>query len=222
MKESFPHSEKAPPGKREGTLTKEELEVLEKDEAELRPVETFLLRESVREHSLDSVTRLKTRAHFEETLQRSLEMIRGEFPEHRAHAEPLEKLSIIFIDLDHFKRINDTHGHQAGDEVLRKVAEILIDSVRETDIVGRIGGEEFGILLRHANEQDAAGDAERIREKIEQLTFEKYPELRVTASFGVASSEQSKDKKGDLWKAADDALYEAKEGDRNQVVIAKT
>ena len=136
--------------------------------------------------------------------------------EHRTHGEPLKEVSLIFVDLDHFKQINDTYGHPVGDEVLQRVSALLIDSVRDTDIVARVGGEEFVVLLRGAGESIAMRDAEIFREKVAQMTFDKHPNLTITASFGVISSKDAQEAKT-LYKGADEALYAAKVG-RNQVV----
>jgi FOG: GGDEF domain len=94
-----------------------------------------------------------------------------------------------------------------------------MDSVRETDIVARVGGEEFVVLMRGADESVAARDAEDFRMKISQMEFENYPDLQVTASFGVSSSESSQLAK-DLYEKADKALYEAKRSGRNRVIVA--
>lgn len=211
MKESPGKFEKKTPSKSEKGVLKEENEVLK--------TENFLRQWVAKNNSVDDLTKLKRRNTFEGELDRSLKMIRGEVTEQRSGAESLKEVSLIFIDIDYFKAINDTHGHPAGDEVLRKVAALLTGSVRETDIVARVGGEEFVVLLRSANESDAAGEAEKLRAKVEQLTFTAYSDLHVTASFGVVSSEKSNDAK-ELYRLADEALYTAKENGRNRVVIA--
>ncbi|MHB8710037.1 MAG: GGDEF domain-containing protein [Minisyncoccota bacterium] len=197
------------------------MRTLEKEEAELGPLEAGLLRRGIQEHSIDGLTKLKPRKYFEEELKRSLKMVRGEMRELRAGIEPLKEVSLILIDIDHFKKINDTYGHPMGDEVLRRIAEVLTSSVRETDVVARIGGEELAILLRGADESIAARDAENLRVEIEQLIFESHPDLHVTASLGVISSKTSQDAK-DLYAGADQALYTAKRAGRNQVIIFGT
>lgn len=171
------------------------------------------------QQGIDFLTGAKTRKVFERELERSLKLIRGEIEEHRTHGEPLKEVSLIFVDLDHFKNINDTYGHPVGDDVLQKVSALLIRSVRDTDVVARVGGEEFVVLLRGADEAVAARDAEDFRVKISQMTFEKRPDLTVTASFGVTSSKNAHETKA-LYESADRALYEAKNSGRNQVVIA--
>ena len=172
------------------------------------------------QQGIDFLTGAKTRKVFEHELERSLKLIRGEIEEHRTHSEPLKEVSLIFVDLDHFKDINDTYGHPVGDEVLQKVSALLISSVRDTDVVARVGGEEFVVLLRGADEAVAARDAEDFRAKISNMTFEKRPDLHITASFGVTSSKHMRDARA-LYESADQALYAAKNSGRNQVVIAE-
>lgn len=171
------------------------------------------------QQGIDHLTGLKSRKPFEEELERALKIIRGgEAKERRKSAESFE--SIIFIDIDRFKNINDTLGHAAGDEVLKKIAKSLASAVRASDMVARWGGEEFAILLRGTGAADAASEAEKLRKGIEQLEFEKYPDLKVTASVGVVSSEKSKDARV-LLELADEAMYAAKEV-RNKVHIYGT
>ena len=184
--------------------------------------ENTLLKERIKhlesQLGIDQLTGTNNRGVFESELERPLKIIRGETEEHRATTERLKEVSLIFVDLDHFKQINDTYGHPAGDEVLRKVSAFLMDSVRETDIVARVGGEEFVVLMHGADESVAARDAENFRMKISQMEFEKYPKLQVTASFGVSSSKSSQSPK-DLYEKADKALYEAKRAGRNRVIV---
>jgi diguanylate cyclase (GGDEF)-like protein len=132
-------------------------------------------------------------------------------------------LALLMVDLDHFKSINDSYGHQAGDEVLRRVGRILQESLRSTDLAARYGGEEFAVLLPHTSEKDACRLAERIRSSIESEVFMQDGEqFRVTASIGVASVEAgSLDRDGDLVLKADQALYEAKRNGRNMTVISR-
>lgn len=124
-------------------------------------------------------------------------------------------LSVILMDIDHFKRVNDTHGHQAGDEVLRKIAAIARESSRQEDLVGRMGGEEFVIGLRNAGRPIAFAAAERLRRRIAQESATgKVP--AVTVSMGYATLEPG-DTTLKLFARADAALYAAKDGGRNQV-----
>jgi len=167
---------------------------------------------------IDHLTGASNRSVFEHELEHALKVIRGEIVEHRSNGEVAKEISLIFVDLDHFKQINDTYGHPIGDEVLKRVSALLVDSVRETDMVARVGGEEFVVLLRGADETFAAHAAEKFRAKIEQLSFPSTPGLTLTASFGVCSSQTSTDAKK-LYGHADKALYHAKHGGRNRVVI---
>lgn len=179
--------------------------------------ENFLRSFIAKGNSIDSLTELKRREILESELKQALKIIRGEIYERRKGAEPLKEVSLIFMDIDNFKTINDTYGHSAGDEVIRKVAEVLTNSIRGSDMVARWGGEEFAVLLRGVNASIAATEAENLRAKIEQLTFDRYPN-RVTASFGVVSSESSQDDRV-LMELADQATYAAKQGGKNRVNV---
>lgn len=135
--------------------------------------------------------------------------------------QDLLRLSVVMADVDHFKKVNDTHGHSVGDGVLRAVASKLADVVRESDAVARYGGEEFLMVLPGATEKQALRIAERAREAVAREPIRAGDlEVPVTVSFGVAewSAGESRDS---LVKRADDALYEAKEGGRDQVVSAE-
>lgn len=126
-----------------------------------------------------------------------------------------EPLSCFMVDVDHFKSVNDNHGHSAGDEVLRVVARAIEESARDSDIVCRYGGEEFCVLLPNADTSEAWEVAERLRLAIEQLQLEK---LSVTASLGVSSIGLGANDPQELLDQADKCLYVAKRTGRNQVV----
>jgi PAS domain S-box-containing protein len=140
-------------------------------------------------------------------------------------------LSALMLDVDHFKHVNDTWGHQTGDIVLRGVAQESMKQIRKTDaigrysqlsdeienVIGRFGGEEFGILLPETSLQGALIVAERIRSSIEQMRFSLADELRVTVSIGASSLAPKADSFSDLLGRADHALYTAKESGRNRV-----
>lgn len=127
-------------------------------------------------------------------------------------------LSLLMIDIDHFKKINDTYGHLAGDMVLQQLASTLKSVVRGEDILARYGGEEFVVILRETKRPGAINLAERMRGEVEgaQFTFEE-DRLSITISIGVASMEGDYATPDELIKAADDKLYQSKEGGRNRV-----
>jgi len=128
-------------------------------------------------------------------------------------------LSVIYMDLDHFKNINDTYGHQSGDQVLVHIAQVLNSFLRESDISARLGGEEFCAILPETDSQAAIELAENMRQRIEQ-TIEHIGdvELHVTASFGVAQMLPTDQSLADIQNRADQALYTAKKMGRNRVI----
>jgi len=131
-----------------------------------------------------------------------------------------KSLGVIMLDIDHFKQVNDSLGHQAGDMVLKVVAQLLLENARDNDIVGRIGGEEFLILCQYADIDTTHKVAERIRYNVEQKTisYEKHKTTQVTISLGLCSMVPVLNSKDELIKIADEALYKAKETGRNKVV----
>ncbi|MEO5903226.1 MAG: diguanylate cyclase [Gemmatimonadaceae bacterium] len=150
--------------------------------------------------------------------RRSLEMRLHEMFEHSLRLH--EPISVVMCDIDHFKKVNDTYGHAAGDAVLKQFAEILKEEAREIDRVGRYGGEEFLLLLPGTVLDAAVTFSERLRQRVDAHTFSyEGGTLRKTVSFGVASWPHPKIKAREaMLKAADDALYVAKESGRNRVV----
>lgn len=132
-----------------------------------------------------------------------------------------QRMACLALDIDHFKRVNDTHGHDVGDLVLRKVADVLRANSRNSDVLARIGGEEFVVLLDDANEEVAMMLAERIRERIAEAEVEVPAggRLSVTSSIGVAAYEPHMSLQM-LIKQADQALYRAKHNGRNRVCLA--
>ena len=164
----------------------------------------------------DGLTRLSNRNFF---INRGQEEI-ARTKEQTLPTSP--SLSCIMIDLDHFKQINDTWGHHAGDQVLIAASKVMMRNARKTDEVGRYGGEEFAMLLPGTSARRAAQIAERIRRKISDMNvIVDGNSIEVTASFGVACFPSTDIKNmEDLLKAADKALYEAKESGRNKVVTA--
>ena len=127
-------------------------------------------------------------------------------------------IAMIMLDLDHFKKLNDTYGHSGGDTVLREVAAAILSSIRGTDIACRFGGEELLILLPDCNLEMAAGKAEQIRNRIASLTF--TGGMAVTGAFGVAAVPETSAAARTLLNDADAALYQAKTAGRNRVAMA--
>jgi diguanylate cyclase (GGDEF)-like protein len=125
-------------------------------------------------------------------------------------------LCLIMFDLDYFKRINDTHGHQAGDQVLKKIADLVSANIRSTDSFGRWGGEEFMVLVTHKNLEAAAYIAEKLRELVAAFAF--GGDLHVTSSFGVTQLRPD-DTLEVFTNRADEALYRAKQQGRNRVEV---
>jgi len=128
-------------------------------------------------------------------------------------------LALLLVDVDHFKRVNDNHGHLIGDEVLRALAGELRQQVRESDVVGRFGGEEFTVLLPRTDDVGAYGIAERLRASAARLSVSADARIRVTVSIGVAVLGQHGNDLFELLAAADVALYKAKDAGRDQVRV---
>lgn len=130
-------------------------------------------------------------------------------------------LSLMMMDIDYFKHYNDTHGHQAGDEILRRMAELITKTIRTSDVAARYGGEEFVIISSETSKERAVQMAERIKKVIEDYPFslkETQPNGNLTISIGVATYQVDAKNADELLKKADDALYRAKEIGRNRVV----
>ncbi|MEN3793270.1 GGDEF domain-containing protein [Fulvimarina sp. MAC3] len=155
----------------------------------------------------DALTGMHNRRFFDEAMRHYLE----EF------AKIGRPLGFMLLDLDHFKSINDTHGHDVGDQVLKTVANCLFEFTRHHDIVARLGGEEFAVVAPNMGKSDCAAFAERIREAIGKLVIRTgSANLRVTVSIGVAVSQRDDDI-GQFYKRADINLYHAKHTGRNRV-----
>lgn len=159
----------------------------------------------------DSLTGLNNRRHFFDIATR-------EFDRHRRYGG---NISIAMLDLDHFKRVNDTYGHKAGDQVLRFTAQLCVNSLRGVDVVGRYGGEEFVVLMPEVGKYEAALAAERLRKVIENGRIDIGGEtISITASLGIASDYHNNSSSlEELLNCADEALFKAKEAGRNRVVI---
>jgi diguanylate cyclase (GGDEF)-like protein len=164
----------------------------------------------------DPLTGMFNRRHLDRRLEREAERA-------RRYAYPL---SILLIDIDHFKKINDEHGHQLGDFVLKNLAQILFESVRRTDIVARYGGEEIMIVTPHAGEVEALDMAERIRILVQEAEVAYVrsksgrQSIRITISIGVATLDENTASTNALIELADTALYQAKNEGRNRVIQA--
>ena len=158
----------------------------------------------------DRLTGLNNRGHWEECL-------RNEFSRCLRTRQPA---SLVMFDIDHFKPVNDTYGHQAGDEVIRVVAKILLDSIRATDTAGRYGGEEFGVILPATTAADGHAVTERIRTRIEKTPVTHQDQTIVfTVSLGIADFHAEMTNHVEWLSRADQALYQAKESGRNRTVI---
>lgn len=157
----------------------------------------------------DGLTGVSTRRAFKEDAEKYVALARR----HRS------QLSAITFDIDRFKAINDTYGHAAGDVVLKAVARAVEPILRQSDIFGRLGGEEFGVILPDADASAAMAVAEKLRHALLELRFpSSRPALLVSASFGVASFDPGADDYDSLMLKADEALYEAKRTGRNKSV----
>jgi diguanylate cyclase (GGDEF)-like protein len=164
--------------------------------------------------TIDGLTQIYNKRYFLETLEREIS---------RAHRYRRE-LSLIMFDIDHFKKVNDTYGHLAGDYVLKQLASVIKARIRREDIMARYGGEEFAIILPEIDSFNAVQFADKIRKLIEKTTF-KFEETKipVTISVGVSSvgpgsANADLHNPVEFIKTADDKLYQAKSQGRNQVV----
>lgn len=160
----------------------------------------------------DKLTGLNNRGYWEERQQQI-------FARFKRHQHPC---SLLIFDIDHFKNINDTYGHQAGDEAIRQCAQVLLDSARDIDICGRYGGEEYVALLENTNSDGALIFAERLRKKIESLKidYEKHS-FQFTISLGICELSPQIETAQQWLELADKGLYQSKQNGRNQTNIVK-
>lgn len=180
---------------------------LEEKTAELERTNRLLSRMAV----TDGLTQLSNRRHFDEVLFKEIK---------RFNRRKYTSLSLLLIDIDHFKALNDRYGHLTGDTVLREIARILREEMRETDTAARYGGEEFAVVLPDTHLDGAGHKAEQLRQKVQMTEFPGHDEpVRVTISIGVAN--YTTGFPHDLVHAADKALYQAKYGGRNTVVVRR-
>ena len=156
---------------------------------------------------IDALTGLYDRGHWQEQAEATL----------RRHHATDEPACLVMLDIDHFKQINDQHGHTVGDEVLRALARIVLSNVRATDCAGRYGGDEFAIVLRGMHLDGATAVAHRIREQVQALQLHDMPGLQFTTSMGVATADHRHSSLRAWTNAADAELYQAKAAGRNRV-----
>lgn len=159
----------------------------------------------------DPLTGLFNRRHFESQFNRELERARRQST----------GLCLCMIDLDHFKQINDEHGHQTGDLVLQLVADFLRGSLRQTDVVGRIGGEEFIVLMPDTTLDDATAIVERVRTSLAQQVIRVEDKtVSVTGTFALTAVDAEKDNLSSALRKVDHALYEGKDQGRDRLVLS--
>jgi diguanylate cyclase (GGDEF)-like protein/PAS domain S-box-containing protein len=171
------------------------------------------LRETLRLQSIrDPLTGLLNRRYLEESLPRELDLARRE----------QQPLAVLMIDVDHFKRFNDTHGHEAGDQALRLIGRQLMSEFRGSDMACRLGGEEFAVVMPRTTIEQARQRAETLRQKVGQLSFTHHGTViaNITLSVGIASYPEHGQVMPRLVDAADQALYRAKRTGRNRIVCA--
>ena len=160
--------------------------------------------------STDRLTGLYNRGHWEE-------MLRQEYARHRRYDS---QAALVMFDIDHFKAINDTCGHQAGDAVIQRVAELIRDNLRDSDVAGRYGGEEFVVLLPDTDEPGGLFFAERLRHAVESCeVLHEHHRIRFTISLGVADLSEPSSGHAQLIEWADSALYASKAGGRNRATV---
>jgi diguanylate cyclase len=176
---------------------------------------TFALARSASRHNrrlarqtrVDASTGLLNRSSWEEAIDSELRRFK------RGGAAA----ALLMIDIDNFKEVNDGFGHLAGDEVIRTTAAVIQGCIRDVDIPGRYGGDEFGLLLAHTGTNVALAAAERIRQRVAETTFERAPGVRCTLSIGIAQATRGMEDVHAWISQADAALYRAKTLGRNQV-----
>ena len=186
----------------------ENLDVPDADKTEVIKKINFMYTQSKQLSFTDNLTNLFNRRHFDFEFER-------EFKRAKRYNNDL---SVAIVDIDFFKKINDTYGHLCGDYILKEIAFIIKDNFRQTDIVCRYGGEEFAIILTETPENSACIPLERLRKRIENNKFiYKGQELKFTVSIGVTSNTAC-DNPFDMFEQADKALYQAKNSGRNLVI----
>ena len=164
--------------------------------------------------AIDPLTRVYSRGYFTQRFEAELRRARN-------YSHPL---TLLLFDIDHFKKVNDTYGHPAGDLILVKLGQVLADGIRSSDFAARYGGEEFTVVMTQADKEKAYAFAEILRSSVESTKFQipgqEHP-LKVTISGGVANFPQDGGSTTDLIRVADEALYQAKQSGRNRIVKAQ-
>ena len=163
--------------------------------------------------NIDGLTEIYNHRYFQNALDQEI---------NRSHRNE-GYLSLLLIDIDHFKVFNDTHGHQAGDFILKEFAQILKNNLRQYDILARYGGEEFVIILPETDSESGLAVGEKLRKEIENTSFVENKQFyHVTASFGLASNKPAAEdlfSKSNFINMADTALYDSKNQGRNRVTL---
>lgn len=181
-------------------------------EAELRRLKGMVFQ--------DELTGMLNRRGFVDRVDQIFQFIRQHHDQERRHGVRIP-FSVIFIDLDNFKQINDEHGHGTGDAALKHAAQVFGRTVRQGDVIARFGGEEFVVALHAITIDDAEHVAEKIRIALEQSPcVHEGLTLSLTASFGVAEYRVGDDTLEQLITRADEAMYQAKQAGKNRVVVA--
>ncbi len=161
--------------------------------------------------SRDSLTDMLTRRAFEQEAFDTIALFRKRGLRH----------AVAIIDIDHFKQTNDAHGHALGDEVLRALAAAIKPLLGPFDAMGRLGGEEFGVLLEAGDDGSARAAAERLRQAVADMAIPGHPDIHITISIGVAVLGPGIESVEDWMRIADAALYDAKRGGRNRVCVGE-
>ncbi|MGC6386083.1 diguanylate cyclase [Ewingella sp. S1.OA.A_B6] len=155
----------------------------------------------------DGLTGLYNRHHWESLLDNEIE----------SHRRYNYKTTLVLIDIDHFKEINDNYGHNVGDQAIILLAQELQQAMRVADIIGRYGGDEFAAILPHSTAEQAKKAMERLQSRLDNDLFPNHPELRVHVSAGIAECRKDHESAAQWLNAADTALYKAKNGGRNRI-----
>lgn len=158
----------------------------------------------------DGLTKLYNRNHWQQCIE----------AEFKRYTRSQHSSSLVMLDIDHFKKVNDSYGHLVGDDVIRHLAKLIREQVRETDVTGRYGGEEFVILLADTHIEDAVVFAERLRKTVEDsVVIYNDIEIKYTVSLGIAEVEPTFKSVSQWLEYVDNALYQSKENGRNKVTI---